>query len=114
MIRHYDDTTFGAGLTTHEARNVGNVGLPEFGTTIPDIGPGRPKSPKDTHIEPFIRRIPKSLFGEALLAHTYLSHKPPTFRLDTSDYADSPKLSKETTQHPRFVIRPTFMVREEK
>ncbi|MED6173483.1 hypothetical protein PIB30_059930 [Stylosanthes scabra] len=55
MIRHHDETTFGASLTAHEARNVGNVGLPEFGATVPDIGPGRPKSPNDTHIEPFIR-----------------------------------------------------------
>ncbi|MED6162803.1 hypothetical protein PIB30_073991 [Stylosanthes scabra] len=35
-----------------------------------------------------IRRIPKSLFGEALLVHNYLSHKPPTFCLGTSGYAD--------------------------
>ncbi|MED6226017.1 hypothetical protein PIB30_099279, partial [Stylosanthes scabra] len=36
-------------------------------------------------------RAPKSLFGEALLAHTHLSHEPPTFRLDTTGYAGSPK-----------------------
>ncbi|MED6131374.1 hypothetical protein PIB30_008963 [Stylosanthes scabra] len=43
--RHHDATTFGASLTTREARNVGNIGLPKFGATVPDIGPARPKSP---------------------------------------------------------------------
>ncbi|MED6209542.1 hypothetical protein PIB30_055718, partial [Stylosanthes scabra] len=38
-----------------------------------------------------VRRAPKSLFGETLLTHTYLSHKPPTFRLGTTGYAGSPK-----------------------
>ncbi|MED6227569.1 hypothetical protein PIB30_114964, partial [Stylosanthes scabra] len=38
-----------------------------------------------------VRRTPKSLFGEALLKHTYLSHKPPTFHLGTTGYAGSPK-----------------------
>ncbi|MED6177635.1 hypothetical protein PIB30_099983, partial [Stylosanthes scabra] len=38
-----------------------------------------------------VRRTPKSLFGEALLTHIYLSHKPPTFRLGTAGYAGSPK-----------------------
>ncbi|MED6188666.1 hypothetical protein PIB30_088013 [Stylosanthes scabra] len=38
-----------------------------------------------------IRRTPKFLFGEALPVHNHLSHKPPTFRLGTSAYADSPK-----------------------
>ncbi|MED6115290.1 hypothetical protein PIB30_089066 [Stylosanthes scabra] len=42
--RHHDATTFGASLTTHETRDVGNTGLPEFGATVPDIGPRRPKS----------------------------------------------------------------------
>ncbi|MED6147724.1 hypothetical protein PIB30_046473 [Stylosanthes scabra] len=37
------------------------------------------------------KRAPKSLFGEVLLAHTHLSHKPPTFRLGTTGYAGSPK-----------------------
>ncbi|MED6200845.1 hypothetical protein PIB30_089257, partial [Stylosanthes scabra] len=32
-----------------------------------------------------VRRTPKSL------THTYLSHKPPTFRLGTTGYAGSPK-----------------------
>ncbi|MED6152048.1 hypothetical protein PIB30_088226 [Stylosanthes scabra] len=39
----------------------------------------------------FLGGAPKSLFGEALLAHTHLSHKPPTFRLGTTGYAGSPK-----------------------
>ncbi|MED6127238.1 hypothetical protein PIB30_086088 [Stylosanthes scabra] len=111
-------------LTTHEARNVGNVGPREFGATVPDIGPKRPKSLRHTHGAPSsiysqnnmehygyikrgstplsgtsskpypitcVRRTPKSLFGEALLTHTYLSHKPPTFRLGTTGYAGSPK-----------------------
>ncbi|MED6114891.1 hypothetical protein PIB30_084952, partial [Stylosanthes scabra] len=47
-------------------------------------------SSKPYHIA-CVRRAPKSLFGEALLAHTYLSHKPSTFRLGTSGYAGSPK-----------------------
>ncbi|MED6212827.1 hypothetical protein PIB30_087215 [Stylosanthes scabra] len=42
--RTYDVTALGADLPTHEAWNVGNVGLPKFGATVPDIGPGRPKS----------------------------------------------------------------------
>ncbi|MED6162273.1 hypothetical protein PIB30_068859 [Stylosanthes scabra] len=96
--RHHDATTFGASLTTREARNVGNIGLPEFGATVPDIGLERPKSLKNTYLESSIRqprtnimRAPKSLFGEALLAHTHLSHKPPTFHFGTSGYAGSPK-----------------------
>ncbi|MED6173697.1 hypothetical protein PIB30_062114, partial [Stylosanthes scabra] len=36
-------------LTTHESRNVGNVGPREFGATVPDIGPKRPKSLRCTH-----------------------------------------------------------------
>ncbi|MED6223499.1 hypothetical protein PIB30_074511 [Stylosanthes scabra] len=49
-------------------------------------------SSKPYHIA-CVRRAPKSLFGEALLAHTHLSHKPSTstFRLSTSGYAGSPK-----------------------
>ncbi|MED6151515.1 hypothetical protein PIB30_083233 [Stylosanthes scabra] len=47
-------------------------------------------SSKPNHIA-CVRRAPKSLFGEVLLAHTHLSHKPPTFRLGTADYAGSPK-----------------------
>ncbi|MED6183419.1 hypothetical protein PIB30_037688 [Stylosanthes scabra] len=47
-------------------------------------------SSKPYHIA-CVRRAPKSLFGEALLAHTHLSHKPPTFRLGTFGYAGSPK-----------------------
>ncbi|MED6198611.1 hypothetical protein PIB30_068015, partial [Stylosanthes scabra] len=39
-------------LTTHEARNVGNVGPREFGATVPDIGPKRPKSLRRTHRAP--------------------------------------------------------------
>ncbi|MED6148319.1 hypothetical protein PIB30_052046 [Stylosanthes scabra] len=42
--RHHDATTFGASLTIRETRDVGNTGLPEFGATVPDIGPRRPKS----------------------------------------------------------------------
>ncbi|MED6183591.1 hypothetical protein PIB30_039171 [Stylosanthes scabra] len=49
MTRHHDETIFEGSLTTHEARNVGNIGLLEFGTTIPDIGSRRPKFLK-THI----------------------------------------------------------------
>ncbi|MED6212336.1 hypothetical protein PIB30_082338 [Stylosanthes scabra] len=44
-----------------------------------------------------VRRTPKFLFGEALLTHTYLSHKPPTFRLGTTGYAGSPKPLEATT-----------------
>ncbi|MED6196999.1 hypothetical protein PIB30_052644 [Stylosanthes scabra] len=43
-LRRHD---FGAGLTTHETRNVGNLGLSEFGATVPNIGPKWPKSPKE-------------------------------------------------------------------
>ncbi|MED6213802.1 hypothetical protein PIB30_096887 [Stylosanthes scabra] len=57
-IQHHDETTFGASLTTHKARNVGNVGLPEFGATVSNIGPGQPKSPNDTHIESFDKTGP--------------------------------------------------------
>ncbi|MED6221219.1 hypothetical protein PIB30_052461 [Stylosanthes scabra] len=52
---HHDATTFGASLATREARDIGNTGLPEFGATVLDIGPGQPKSSNDTHIGPFIR-----------------------------------------------------------
>ncbi|MED6211537.1 hypothetical protein PIB30_074673 [Stylosanthes scabra] len=45
--RHHDATTFGASLTTREARNVRNIRLPEFGATVLDIGPNWPKSFKD-------------------------------------------------------------------
>ncbi|MED6210266.1 hypothetical protein PIB30_062609 [Stylosanthes scabra] len=47
-------------------------------------------SSKPYHIA-CVRRTPKSLFGEVLLALTHLSHKPPTFRLGTTGYAGSPK-----------------------
>ncbi|MED6221089.1 hypothetical protein PIB30_051089 [Stylosanthes scabra] len=47
-------------------------------------------SSKPYHIA-CVRRAPKSLFGEVLLAPTHLSHKPPTFRLGTTGYAGSPK-----------------------
>ncbi|MED6164450.1 hypothetical protein PIB30_090233 [Stylosanthes scabra] len=51
--------------------------------------------PSGTSSKPYpiacIKRTPKFLFGEALLVHNHLSHKPPTFRLGTSGYADSPK-----------------------
>ncbi|MED6208926.1 hypothetical protein PIB30_049698 [Stylosanthes scabra] len=47
-------------------------------------------SSKPYHIA-CVRRAPKSLFGEVLLAHTHLSHKPPTFRLSATGYAGSPK-----------------------
>ncbi|MED6176630.1 hypothetical protein PIB30_090070 [Stylosanthes scabra] len=47
-------------------------------------------SSKPYHIA-CVRGVPKSLFGEALLALTHLSHKPPTFHLGTTGYAGSPK-----------------------
>ncbi|MED6163655.1 hypothetical protein PIB30_082093 [Stylosanthes scabra] len=56
---------------------------------------GQCTSSKPYHIA-CVRRAPKSLFGEVLLAHTDLSHKPPTFRLGTTGYAGSPKPLKGT------------------
>ncbi|MED6113602.1 hypothetical protein PIB30_072437 [Stylosanthes scabra] len=47
--RRHGDATFRGILTTHESRNVGNVGPREFGATVPDIGPKRPKSLRCTH-----------------------------------------------------------------
>ncbi|MED6220853.1 hypothetical protein PIB30_048815 [Stylosanthes scabra] len=129
MTRHHDETTLGASVTTQEVQNVGNVGLHEFGATVPDIGPRRPKSPKifiSSHLSnkvgpmlygpiprsinprgiritlTMIPRAPKSLFGEVLLAHILLSYKPPTFRLGTTGYASSPKPLEDAA---RFISR---------
>ncbi|MED6221073.1 hypothetical protein PIB30_050917, partial [Stylosanthes scabra] len=41
----------------------------------------------------------------ALLVHIHLSHKPPTFRLDTSDYAGSPKFLEVTSHTIRSNLR---------
>ncbi|MED6196281.1 hypothetical protein PIB30_046024, partial [Stylosanthes scabra] len=65
---HHDATTFGASLTTREARNVGNTSLPEFGATVPDIGPRRPKSSDDGRL-----LNPTTLHALGELPNSYLA-----------------------------------------
>ncbi|MED6117680.1 hypothetical protein PIB30_112032, partial [Stylosanthes scabra] len=69
----------------YSQNNTGHYGYIKKGST-----PLSGTSSKPYHIA-CVRKAPKSLFGEALLAHIHLSHKPPTFRLGTTGYAGSPK-----------------------
>ncbi|MED6186989.1 hypothetical protein PIB30_072076 [Stylosanthes scabra] len=72
-------------LQIHSLNNTNHYGYIKGGST-----PLSGTSSKPYHIA-CVRKTPKSLFGEVLLAHTRLSHKPPTFRLGTAGYAGSPK-----------------------
>ncbi|MED6183583.1 hypothetical protein PIB30_039163 [Stylosanthes scabra] len=70
------------------------VALPLFGCLPHACGTANRKE-KSTSSKSYpiacIRRTLKSLFGETLLMHNHLSHKPPTFYLGISGYVGSPK-----------------------
>ncbi|MED6187525.1 hypothetical protein PIB30_077256 [Stylosanthes scabra] len=118
--------------STHQARNADHA---EFEATVPDIGPGWPKSmtsSSKSHYYPaphprrptasfresirnqivlmMISRTPKSLSGGALLMHNNLSHKPPTFCLGTSGYAGSPKTPRSSTKPAVTATLPNLLL----
>ncbi|MED6150819.1 hypothetical protein PIB30_076140 [Stylosanthes scabra] len=76
----------------YSQNNTGHYGYIKRGST-----PLSGTSSKPYH-NTCVRRAPKSLFGEVLLAHTHLSHKPPTFHLGITGYAGSPKPLEEGNQ----------------